>query len=534
MRKTAVLLVVFALILGAIFPAFAQDRPSIPEWLTNDGRFGTLLAAVEAAGLGETLSGEGPFTVLAPTDDAFAAALETLGLTVEDVVGNPDLLTAILTYHVLPDRYFFRSLTAGPSIATVQGEEVDFNLEAGAFTVNGVTILDVDNVASNGIVHVLEDGVLVPPSIAATLAPAPEPTPEPTEAPAAEAPSRPSIAQVLTDDAQGRFTTLLAAVDAAGLTETLAGEGNFTVLAPTNDAFAAALEFLGLSAEDLLANPEALTAVLTYHVLPERYFFRDLIRGLTADSVNGAPVSFFENARGFLTANGAVISDVDNVAGNGVVQVLDSVILPPGVFPPAMVRVAHLSPDAPAVDVFINTELSGIQGLEYGSITDWVEIAPNPALLVAVAPAGTEDAVIGPVSLSFAPGSYTTIAAIGSAANGTLTAQAIAEDYSDIPANSARVTLFHAIEGAPAVNVLASGSLLVGGLAYPGTADGNDGAFTVTVPAGTYNLAVNAAGAPILTLDGAELVAGINYFVAAIGTPDNPSLLVQPTDTSGM
>ncbi len=534
MRKSAALiLVLFALILGMVLPAFAQDRPSIPELLANDadGRFTTLLAAVEAAGLVDTLSGEGPFTVFAPTNDAFTASMEALGLDPVAVLANPDLLTQVLTYHVVEGRYFFRQLTSGPTLTTVQGEDVDLDLTDGVFTIAGANISDVDNIASNGIVHVI-DAVILPPSVVEALtAPATEPTAEPTEAPTGQAQARPSLVETLANDADGRFSTLVAAVQAAGLVDALNAEGPFTVLAPTNDAFAAAVEFLGVTAEDLLANPDALTQVLTYHVLPERLLFRNIIGGRSAATLNGAEVTFYEGAGGRLTVNGAVISDVDNIAGNGVIQVIESVLIPPGVFEPAHVRVAHFSPDAPAVDVFINNTLSAVTNLAYGSVTSWIEIAPNPALRIAVAPTGTSDFVIGPANVIFAPGSWTTIAAVGSAANGTIAPAILAEDYSPLGEGEARITVFHAIEGAPAVNVFANGSLLVSNLGFPGTLeDGtNDGAFTLTVPAGTYNLAVNAGGAPILTQDGVDVVAGTNYFIAAIGTPDSPSLLVQST-----
>lgn len=548
MRKSAVsILVLFALLLGMVIPAFAQDRPSIPDLLADDadGRFSTLVAALEAAGLTDTLSGEGPFTVFAPTNDAFAAALESMGLSPMDIMGNPDLLTAVLTYHVVPGRYFARNLFGGATLTTVQGEDIEVGeIDGGGLGVNGTApVSDIDNVASNGVVQVIE-GVLIPPSVAEMLAggtAAPEateaaPAAEATAAPSGQAAVRPSLVELLTSDPEGRFTTLAAAVEAAGLTEALSGEGPFTVLAPTNDAFAAALDFLGMSIEDVLANPNALTQILTYHVLPERLLYRNIIGGRTATTLNGADVSFYEGARGVLTVNGAQIRDVDNIASNGVLHVIENVLIPPGVVEPAHVRVAHFSPDAPAVDVWVNNAPSAITNLSYGTVTEWVEITPNPALRVAVAPTGTSDFVIGPADVTFAPGSWTTIVAVGSAANGTIAPVIIAEDYSPLGDGEARVTVFHGIEGAPAVNVLVNGSLLVGELGFPGTLDDgtNDGAYTVTVPAGTYSLSVNAGGAPILSQSDVELVAGTNYFIAAIGTPDAPSLLIQSTDQMAM
>lgn len=532
-----VVLALVALLTGMVLPAFAQERPSIPDLLANDpeGRFTTLLAAVNAAGLGDALSGDGPLTLLAPTNDAIAASLETMGMGPEALMGNPEMLTAILSYHVIPERLFARSLFGGGTYTTLEGEDVTFGEgDGGVLAVNGVAISDIDNIASNGVVHAI-DGILIPPSVmeamtaAAATPEAPAATPEPTAAPTGQAAARPSVLEILSSDPDGRFTTLVAAVTAAGLTDTLSGEGPFTILAPTNDAFAAALEFVGMAPEALMADPSILAQILTYHVIPDRVMFRNFIGGLTATTVNGATVNFYEGAGGRPTVNGATISDVDNVGSNGVVQAIDSVLIPPNVLPPAHVRVAHFSPDAPAVDVWLNNEPSNIQGVTFGSVTDWVEITPSQAMRLAVAPEGTTDFVLGPTDISLAPGSWTTIAAIGSAANGTLDVAVIPEDYSAPADGQARVTLFHAIEGAPAVNVYANGGLIVGNLAYPGTVDGNDGVYTLDVNAGTYDLSVNAGGSPILTADNTDLVAGTNYFIAAIGTPDSPQLVVQAT-----
>jgi hypothetical protein len=98
----------------------------------------------------------------------------------------------------------------------------------------------------------------------------------------------------------------------------------------------------------------------------------------------------------------------------------------------------------------------------------------------------------------------------------------------------AQVTLFHAIEGAPAVNIVANGATVVFQLGYPGTLGDNDGVFTLDVPAGTYNFAVTAGGATLLSADGVQLEAGKSYFIAAIGTPDAPQLSLSVTDVAGM
>lgn len=124
------------------------------------------------------------------------------------------------------------------------------------------------------------------------------------------------------------FSTLVAAASAAGLVETLAGEGPFTVFAPTDEAFAAALEALGVTAEELLADTETLTAVLTYHVVPGKVMSGDLTDGMTATTVNGADVTFSVSADG-VKVNEANVVAADIEASNGVIHVIDAVILPP-------------------------------------------------------------------------------------------------------------------------------------------------------------------------------------------------------------
>lgn len=142
-------------------PAFADNHSKdIVDTAVGAGTFGTLVAAVEAAGLVETLKGEGPFTVFAPTDDAFAALPAG---TVEDLLKpeNKDKLVSILTYHVVPGKVMSTDLTEGMMAATAQGAEVTITLDGGP-KVNGANITTADIEASNGVIHVI-DAVILPP-----------------------------------------------------------------------------------------------------------------------------------------------------------------------------------------------------------------------------------------------------------------------------------------------------------------------------------------------------------------------------------
>jgi uncharacterized surface protein with fasciclin (FAS1) repeats len=142
-------------------PAFADNHAKdIVDTAVGAGSFTTLVAAVQAAGLVETLKGEGPFTVFAPTDAAFAALPAG---TVEELLKpeNKDQLTAILTYHVVPGKVMSTDLSEGLKAATVNGKEVTITLDGGA-KVDGAVISTADIEATNGVIHVI-DSVILPP-----------------------------------------------------------------------------------------------------------------------------------------------------------------------------------------------------------------------------------------------------------------------------------------------------------------------------------------------------------------------------------
>lgn len=159
LRKFLIGTATLAMLAGA---AIAQDaKMDIVDTAVAAGDFTTLVAAVKAAGLVDTLKGEGPFTVFAPTDAAFAALPEG---TVEMLLmpENKDQLVSILTYHVVPRAVMSSDLTEGMTAATVQGATVTFTLEGGA-KVNDATITAADIAASNGVIHVI-DKVIMPPA----------------------------------------------------------------------------------------------------------------------------------------------------------------------------------------------------------------------------------------------------------------------------------------------------------------------------------------------------------------------------------
>ena len=147
-------------------PAAAEPMPTEGETVVDvamaSGSFETLVAAVQAAGLAETLSAEGPYTVFAPTDDAFAALPEG---TLEALLlpENQEVLAQILAYHVVPGEVPSSDVATG-AVASVAGEDLNIVADADGVTVNEATVVQPDVMASNGIIHVI-DSVLIPPSL---------------------------------------------------------------------------------------------------------------------------------------------------------------------------------------------------------------------------------------------------------------------------------------------------------------------------------------------------------------------------------
>ena len=140
------------------------EAGTIVDVASDAGSFATLLAAADAAGLVDTLNGEGPFTVFAPTDDAFAAALTDLGLTADELLASDDL-AGILTYHVVPGNVLAADVIGldGQSVATVNGAEVAITIDGDTVMVDNATVTATDVIASNGVIHVI-DNVLIPRS----------------------------------------------------------------------------------------------------------------------------------------------------------------------------------------------------------------------------------------------------------------------------------------------------------------------------------------------------------------------------------
>jgi transforming growth factor-beta-induced protein len=275
--------------------SFAADK-DIVDTAVGAGKFKTLAAALGAAGLVETMKGAGPFTVFAPTDEAFAKLPKG---TVEELIKpeNKAKLTAILTYHVVKGKVMSGDVVKVKGAVALNGQRIDVEANKEGVTVDGAKVTTADVACSNGVIHII-DTVMMPATD-----------------------NIPAVA-----DKAGSFKTLLAAVKAGGLVETLSGEGPFTVFAPTDEAFAK----LGTTVSDLLKpeNKDKLVSILTYHVVAGRIYSEDAVAAKAAKTVQGASIKISAGDKGaFINESKLVKTDID--ASNGVIHVIDSVLMPP-------------------------------------------------------------------------------------------------------------------------------------------------------------------------------------------------------------
>ena len=282
-----------------------DSDPNLIEALEIDADLSLLLEAVRAAGLEGTLRGSGPFTLFAPTNAAFVALLTELGTTKDAVFGDTALLTAVLTTHVLGAEVRSAGVPVGQAVTTLQGGIVKpVAVGGGLGLVDGrnrtANVIAADIRCSNGVIHKI-DRVLLP--------------------------ADKDIVQ--TAIATPQFSILVEAVVAAGLVDALSAPGPLTVFAPTDDAFAALLTELGITKDALLADTALLTAVLTYHVVDGRVLASGVPIGADITTLQGG--TFSVDADLAITDGRdrmASIVATDVLASNGVIHVIDRVILP--------------------------------------------------------------------------------------------------------------------------------------------------------------------------------------------------------------
>jgi len=274
----------------------ADDTQDIPTNAQNTGVHDSLVAALAHAGLVDDLQAQGPFTVFAPTDDAFAAA--GIDLSTFDTDEENATLADILTYHVYVGAVEAAQVTDGMTATMLNGDDATFTVTNESVMIGDATVTMADVMASNGIIHVI-DKVLMPPADLVDI---------------------PTVAQ-----GTGIHDSLVAAVIQAELLSTLQGEGPFTVFAPTDDAFTAA--GIDLAALDNDEGKAALTDILLYHVVSGAVPSSAVTDGMVAAAVNSDDLTFS-------VGNGVMVNDAnvvlaDVMASNGIIHVIDKVLIPP-------------------------------------------------------------------------------------------------------------------------------------------------------------------------------------------------------------
>jgi len=287
-------------VIDAVLLPPTPETTTVVDIIVDSPDHELLEAAVGAAGLVDALSADGPFTVFAPTDAAIGALAEALMVTAEELLALEDL-PAILQYHVVAGTALSTDLSDGQMITTLLGEDITVTINTDGVFINDAMVTVADILADNGVVHVI-DAVLLPP------------TPEAT-----------TVVDIIVDSPDHEL--LEAAVGAAGLVEALSAEGPFTVFAPTDAAITSLAEDFGVTPEILLTLPQ-LGALLQYHVVAGLAMSTDLSDGQTITTLLGEDVTVTINADGVFI-NDAMVTVADLVADNGVVHVIDMVLLPP-------------------------------------------------------------------------------------------------------------------------------------------------------------------------------------------------------------
>ncbi|MGB5244510.1 MAG: fasciclin domain-containing protein [Lutimonas sp.] len=281
-----------------------DDKPSknIVEVAQGNTELSTLVSAIQAAGLTSYLSGTGPFTVFAPTNAAFAKLDPE---TLNNIIGNPTLLTALLQYHVVNGKVYSKDLSDGEVNTALSGQTILVDVNGNAVTLNGNTsVTDADIKASNGVIHII-DQVLIPDDFAAQ-----------------------TIVQIAASNPN--FSTLVQILSLPEMSDLLAAANDptadLTVFAPTNAAFDATLAALGKNSINDLPTG-ILKEIVSYHILGGAVFSNELSNGAVPTLLPGESVTVDVSGNGVKIDNANVIS-ADIAAINGVIHAVDGVLLP--------------------------------------------------------------------------------------------------------------------------------------------------------------------------------------------------------------
>ena len=362
--KTVSLLVALLLFSAVPLNVSAGENDDIPTNATSTGVHDSLVAALAHADLVTTLQGDGPFTVFAPTDEAFAAA--GIDLSTFDTDEENATLAGILLYHVYAGAVNAADVTDGLTVAMVNGDDATFTVTDGTVMIGDATVTTADVISSNGIIHVI-DKVLMPPVVQTPQGDICYNMVSHTLVAGADASTCAAYTYLVdyemngqnvtgcynsvthqvsnvteeicdgyvwtvavdiatTAMATGIHSSLVAALGKANLVATLQGDGPFTVFAPTDQAFTdAGIDLDAFSTDEEIAT---LTDILLYHVYAGAVNAADVTDGLTVAMVNGDEATFTVTD-GTVMVGDATVVLADVPASNGVIHVIDTVLMPP-------------------------------------------------------------------------------------------------------------------------------------------------------------------------------------------------------------
>ena len=277
----------------------------------------SLVAAIAKANLTETLKGEGPFTVFAPIDEAFTSE----GINLDDF--DSESLANILAYHVVSGKVMSTDISNGMIATALNGGTLAFSISEGNVSVNGASVILADVPVSNGVIHVINK-VMIPPAGEICYDFATHTVDVTKTAETCDKSWVPSVDIPTTAAATTIHSSLVAALEKADLTNTLKGEGPFTVFAPTDEAFTAA----GISLDDYDTDEKisALAGILQMHVVSGKVMSSDLTDGMEATALSGDKLSF--TVGDTVSVNDAVVIIADVPVSNGIIHVIDKVLMP--------------------------------------------------------------------------------------------------------------------------------------------------------------------------------------------------------------
>lgn len=345
-----------------------RDRTSdqnLVEKLESLGSYSTLLTALELTGLKETVAEAEALTLFAPTDDAFGKLPEG---TIEFLIDNPEALSNILLYHVVGGSQKTSALLHQTSVTTLQGNPVIVAYEHWRPTVNGIGIEASNIRASNGYIQSIGD-VLLPPDEDIVIE---------------------NLFDLLVAD--GRFTTLVTALELTDLDEAVKGGEALTIFAPTDDAFDALPEG---TLEALIDDTDTLTDILLYHVLGEAKDIRHLLYARSATTLLGPEVTIALKNWQILINDSKVVSPNLN-APNGVIQAIDAVLLPPST---PMTIIDLLEDDGRFSILLTALELTGLTGALEG-VDPLTVLAPTDEAFAALPDGVLEGLINDPDALT--------------------------------------------------------------------------------------------------------------------------------------